>query len=409
MKKTNPLKIIISLIVFIIFVLVLNSCKKADDFKPAFNTTGMSDLERAKANVKNRIEKLGGIPQVFPVHKKMTTIWADKDGTPMDPTTVGTTNNFCANYDLPDYTNLLQYQRIYNCDQLNSGANPGYFIQFEYNVSWSKVIVATNSNSVSTEGLIRIVEDGGGSTVATYYVTGSDVTINDLGVDPNNSYNHIYNVKFDYSYANHSGAPIPTAYINGDISGTYTVKLAATFASSCPDDYSLWIVPAWSFGFTGNTGEHPCDRNDYPLFQDPSIFPGQHKIGIAGYDPTYACSEFGGNFLRTDLQQVEYSINNGATWYPFPNVLGGGSTTNPILQYGYLRYLDFAESPSITPGTYNVILRFKNWKYASVPNPLTIPSTGNGDCHSYGNPSLPSQPERDYAEWAYEYWMGVTI
>lgn len=302
MKTRSFLKILIGVISIFVFTLILKSCKKTDDLKPAFNTTAMSDLERAKANVKNRIEKLGGLPQVFPVHKNMVTTWADKNGVPKDPK-ITINYGLCTNYDLPDYTTLLQYQRIYNCDHKNSQANPGYFIQFEYNVSWSHVIVATNSQSISTEGLIRIVEDGGGSTVATYYATGSDVTINDLGVDPNNSSNHVYNVKFDYSYANHSGTPIPTAYINGDISGTYTVKLAATFASDCPDDYALWILPASAFGFTGNTGEHPCDRNDYPVFQDPSIFGSDDKIGISGYDAGYACTEFGGSFVRTDLQR----------------------------------------------------------------------------------------------------------
>ena len=135
----------------------------------------------------------------------------------------------------------------------------------------------------------------------------------------------------------------------------------------------------------------------------------QDKIGIGGYDPFYACSQYGGSFLRPDLQQVEYSYDNGANWFAFSNDLGGVPQGNPILQYGYIRYSDFAESDptDIGPGTYNIILRFRNWKYASIPSPLTVPSSST-DCHSAGNTSLPSG-QQDYATYAYEYWPGIVI
>ncbi|MCY7292288.1 MAG: hypothetical protein LH615_08910 [Ferruginibacter sp.] len=402
MKTLTSHKYITAIIAIAVFALVFNGCKKAD-LKADTNTTGQSDLERAKANTKKRIEEMGGVPQVFTVHKKMITTWADKNGVPMDPK-VTINSAGCTNYDLPDYTELVQYQRIYNCSE------PGYFIQFEYNVSWSKNIVPLNFNSIATEGFIWIQDDATGTLNYYYTADKNDVTITDLGVDPNNSFNHIYNVKFDYGKANHSGNAIPTGQINGDINGTYTVKLGATFASDCPDSYGLNILPAHYFGFTSATGENPCERNDYPLFQAPSIFANQDRIGIAGYDPLSTCSQFGGSFVRTDLQQVEYSINGGTSFSPFPNVLGGGSTTNFILQYGYLRYNDFAESPVIASGTYTVILRFRNWKYSSgIPNPLnTIPAIANGDCTSpsYSNdPGYPTGP----ASWAYEYWPGVVI
>ena len=405
MKTLTSLKYITAIIAIAVFAVIFNGCKKAD-LKADTNTTGQSDLERAKANTKKRIEEMGGVPQVFTVHKKMITTWADKNGVPMDPK-VTINSAGCTNYDLPTSTDLVQYQRIYNCNE------PGYFIQFEYNVSWSKAVVATNAASISTEGFIWIQDDATGSLNYYYTASGSDVTITDLGlIDPNFPSNHVYNVKFNYGKANHSGNAIPTGQINGDINGTYTVKIGATFASDCPDSYGLYILPAHYFGFTSATGENPCNRNDYPIFQDPSIFGLHNKIGIAGYDPLFICSQFGGSFIRTDLQQVEYSVNGGANFVPFPHVLGGGSTTNPILPDGYLRYLDFAESDStvLGPGTYDVILRFRNWKYNSVPSPLTIPTetTGlpNTACKSAGNdPTTPSS----YSTWAYEYWPGVVI
>lgn len=385
-----------------VFTFTYYGCKKAD-LKTDTNTTATSDLDRAKANVQKRITELGGVPQVFPVHKNMITTWADKNGVPKDPKLVINSAG-CTNYDLPDYTTLVQYQRIYNCSE------PGYFLQFEYNVSWSKTVVQYNANGVYTEGFIWIQDDATGSLNYYYTADKNDTKITDLGVDPNNSSNHIYNVKFDYGKAHHSGNAIPTGLINGDINGTYTVKLGATFATNCPDSYGLYILPAYYFGFTSNTGEHPCNRNDYPLFQDPSIFASHNKIGIAGYDPLFACSQFGGSFIRTDLQQVEYSLNGGANWNVFPNVLGGGTTTNLILQFGYLRNSDFAESPIISSGTYDVILRFRNWKYSSgIPNPLNVqPTYSNGDCTSASNSNDPGFPIGS-SSWAYEYWLNVVI
>ena len=53
------------------------------------------------------------------------------------------------------------------------------------------------------------------------------------------------------------------------------------------------------------------------------------------------------------------------------------------------------------------IIRFRNWKYDTYPSTLTIP-TDPPDCHSAGNPSLPSG-QQNYATWAYEYWPGIVI
>lgn len=396
MQKMKTINYIKAITAIIVFMLVLNSCKKIDDTRSSINTTGLSDLEKAKAYVQQKSKEFGGLPQVFPVQQNMEVYWADKNGVPRDPkATVNSAG--CTNYDLPDYTTLIQYQRIYRC------TGPGYLIHFEYNVSWNKPIVATNAQSISTEGYIVIYDDNGDVFETSYSVTGADVIITDLGIDGNNSANHIYNVKFNKSTV------IPTAYINGNAITTFTVRLGATFATSCPDSYGLWIVPASYFGFTGNTGLNPCDRNDRPIFLPPSIFAGQDRIGMSGYDPLYVCSEYGGSFIRTDLQQVEYSINGGLDWNPFPNELDGIPSGNPILPDGYIRYFDFAESDTtiLTAGTYDIIIRFRNWKYDTYPSTLTIP-TDPPDCHSAGNPSLPSG-QQNYATWAYEYWPGIVI
>jgi len=403
MKTLTSHKYITAIIAIAVFALVFNGCKKAD-LKADTNTTGSSDLERAKAHAQQVSKEWGGLPEVFPMQQKMDVYWVDKNGVRKDPKVSVNSAGGCSNYDLPDYATLLQFQRTYFCGNASS-PTPGYFIQFEYNVSWNKPVVPNNaSTGTSTDGYISVYDDNGDVFVTDYTLTGSEVVINDLGTDPNNSANHIYNVKFKKSTV------IPTAYLNGDpiLNTTYTLRIGATFVTDCQLYYSLYAVPVKSFGFVGGTGLHPCDRNDRPIFQEPFIFPGQHKIGIAGYDPSFSCSEYGGSFIRTDLQQVQYSINGGANWFNFPNPTG--STNNGIMNQGFIRNFDFAESVPIAPGTYTVILRFKNWKYANgIPNPLITPPTAPPDCHSAGNPTLPTQAQRDYAEWAYEYWPLITI
>lgn len=385
------------------FLLAIYSCKKADNFKKPIAKSENLDLIKAQAYVKDKIKQIGGTPLIFPVHKKMEVGWGDsKNNITKIPINSGT---YCTNYDLPDYVNFIQYQRTYLCS-VNNWAG-GYFIQWEYELSWSKVVINDNGN-VKTQGFIEILNNQTNAIDLT--LTIDDVIITDLGPDPVYSPNHKYSIKFGTSIPN-SNYVVATQYINGDILTTYTVKLGANFATSCPDSYALWILPASWYGFTGNTGLHPCDRTDYPIFLPPYIFGNQDRIGIAGYDPLYNCTNFGGSFIKTDLQEVQYSIDSGASWHLFPNVMSGMPTNNYILQYGFIRQSDFAESVILTPGTYTVMLRFRNWKYLNgIPNPLdVIPNIANGDCHSPDNQTLQSPYLIEYSSWAYQVWPYIDI
>jgi hypothetical protein len=405
MKTITKIKQLTTILVVLICIIIFTGCKKTD-FKSGTNTTETSNLESAKAYVQKRITEMGGVPMVFPVNKKMDFYRADKNGVPKDPKV--TTNSFgCTNYDYPDYVDFVQYQRIYDCGA-NSG-NGGYYLQWEYNVSWSKQVVKDNGITI-TQGWIEIVNDFTSSTDLTLGV--QNVTITDLGVG---SYppNHVYNVKFNFDKTStHDG--IDDYFVNGTFLTNYTIKLSATFATDCPDDISLWSVPATAYGFTGNNGMSPCDRNDYVYFLEPDQFANKDRIGIAGYDGYSLCSGFGGSFVRTDLQQVQYSLDAGATWDDFINEYNGVPMGNPILADGYIELNDFAESDVLTPGNYTVIIRFRNWKYTgSVPSPLVVPTitTGlpNSACKSPDNQSLPTAPERAYSEWAYEIWPLIKI
>ena len=285
-------------------------------------------------------------------------------------------------------------------------APEGYELQFEYELSWNKNVVNTKTDV--TSGFIEIYNNTTNALEATYTINGTyDVVITDKGIDPTNSSNEVFGVSFRTT-------AIPTEYINGDIfANTFTVKVSANFSTDCNFQYSLYSLPVSLFGFTSNTGLNPCDRNEKAWFQLPSNFNGK-KIGVSGYDPGFGCANYGGTFVRTDLQQVAYSLNNGNTWNLFSNATA--PSNNPILSQGYLQQTDYAESPVLNPGTYTVILRYRNWKYNSFPNlwlsshvPTRAPFLANSACRYLGGSFTPETALEVHASYSYEYWPLVTI
>ncbi len=399
MKTLTSLKYITAIIAIIIIAVIFNGCKKADlQPEPTYDNNTIS---KVKANVANQIKEAGGIPIIFNVNKPVTTYWADKDGKEVTKDKLDL-NNFTStcDADYPAYTNLVQYTRTYRC--LNSPE--GYEIQFEYELSWNKNVL-----NKSTLGFIEIVNNSTGVTEATYTISGKyDVIVTDKGPDSNPSFpnNEIFSVSF-------RSAAIPRDYINGDIfANTYTVKVSATFGTDCSYSYSLYSLPVGLFGFTTNTGLAPCDRNEKAWFQNSSLF-NNKKIGVSGYDPVFSCSNYGGSFVRTDLQEVGYwIIGLSTTWQKFSNATI--PTSNNILANGFLQQTDFAESPVITvttPTTYTVILRYRNWKYnGTPPSPLVVPILSTA-CRYMGIPyTIPNNPvEEDYASYSYEYITGQLI
>ncbi|NOT94606.1 hypothetical protein [Ferruginibacter sp.] len=367
-----------------VIIFTIYGCKKVDNSAITYDK---ETIERAKANAANKIAAAGGVQEVFAVNKPMTVAWGDKNGSLVKPSSINSFRGGCTNYDLPVYTNLIQHTRAFQC----SGGT-GYRIQWEYEVSWNHVIVPINSLGVETIGTFRIT-DASYNMIIQENVTG---IVTDLGVDPINTGNHIYNVKFQY------GPVLPTSYINttGNI-----VSLSASFASTCPDSYALWIVPASAYGFTANTGLLPCDRHERPIFQQPFVFNG-HQIGISGYDPLNSCGSYNTSFIRPDLQEVNYSLDGGISWSVF--TIPTAPTSNPIYSSGYIRYNDFINTPVLPIGTYNVVIRYRNWKYnGTPPNPLTIPLLNNA-CRNIGPFSINS-PGELYASYTYEYYPNTVI
>lgn len=377
-----------------VFFITFNSCKKTD-FKNE-ERVDKETLARAKDYVAKQIKAAGGIPVIFKVNKPVTTYWADTKGNKVN-TQGMLQNNFTStcDYDYPAYCNMVQYTRTYIC----ADTPVGYKIQFEYELSWNKNVV--NNAKYVTSGNLEIYNSS--NNYVQSYST-SNCIISDMGADPNPSFpnNHIFKVMF-------FSTTLPANYINGDVTGNYTVKASATFSTDCNIQYSLWTLPVTVWGFTGNSGLSPCDRTEKVWFLPPGNF-NDHKIGVAGYDPLFNCTNYGGSFVRPDLQQVSYSLDSGVTWNLFS--VNTAQTNNPILSSGYIRQTDFAETPVLTPGNYTVILRYRNWKYnGTPPNPLVVPIYPTTACRNLGIPYSynPPTPEEEHASYTYEYWTQITI
>jgi hypothetical protein len=381
MKTIIKLRFVTAMVAVAAFILILDGCKKADLKSDAGNVN--IDIAAEKAKVANLIAKEGGIPQIFTRKQPVTTMWVDRNRRPVTREQMQN-NNFTSqcNYDLPAFCNLVQYARVYACADGTHSA--GYYLQFEYEMSWNNNVIPYNAGlGQRTAGYVDIV-DGSNNIVQslTFDNTNSDVQIVEIGADPNISGNYIFRVKFVPTQFN--SQVVSDTYIN---SGSYDVKFSALFVSDCAtggDPYSLWTNPVTSYGFTGASGDDPCDRNDKAwVTTSPS---GGGTMIVAGYNGgfTFTCG-YGGSFVAPDLQQVQYDVDGGG-WTNMDNYTAAGLG---IANSAYVRGGDFCQSATLPTGTNHLVtVRYRNWKYIGS-SPWSIPNTTN-DCTSPMNTSLPS-------------------
>lgn len=355
------------------------------------DTEQIATIEKAKNNIAQQIKEYGGIPEIITINQKLPVNFVDMQGKPVTKEQIFGNNlvSVCGG-DAPDYVDLKQYVRIYQCGGASVGGY-GFKIQFEFNISWNNNVVAvspTNPNN-KTKGRVRISSTTGIVFDKTTYNT----VITNLGVDIVNPANNIYKVKFTCDDLALS------TYINGT---GYTLRLGATFVSDCAslDQYPLTLSDPAGWGYTPGTAYTPCSRNEKGWFQTPGTL-GSHIIGIAGYNVLSNACDYSGTFIRPDLQEVQYSLNGGVTWNSFLNYTATTPSGLGILNSKYIRYSDFAKSPAITAGTYNLVIRYKNWKYNTAP-PATWPlPTISTACRTYSN-------DLDNS-YAYEYYPGIVI
>lgn len=381
------------------FTFFIFSCKKAE-----FNNdpkVDYSTMEKAKAFIAKQMEKEGGIPEIFVRNQKVNTMWVNSQHKPLTQQQMQSNFTSQCNYDLPAYCNLVQYSRVFRCTNVDSLS--GYLLQFEYELSWNNNVVQNDGFNNLTEGNIEIVSDVTNNIVQTLTLT--DVQIVDAGPDPNPSFpnNHIFKVKFFSS----SSQLVPRGYINGDVTGTYTVKLSANFVTDCKQGggpYYLWLLPVTTYGYTGYSGNNPCKRNEKG-WVTPAGSGGTdtNYLIIAGYNVLgWNTCGYNSNFIETDLQEVEYDVDGDNNWLPMINFT---ALSLPITGKQYIRRDDFAKTGILPSGDHVIGVRYRNWKYNSTQTGWPIPSTLIA-CHSIGDTI---NTVNSYSTYAYEYWIAVNI
>jgi len=405
MKTIISFKYITAIIAIAVFALIFNGCKKADLKAPTTTNDNEMSIAQIKENVAKQMAKEGGIPQIFTRNQKTTTMWVDQFRKPVTKEQMQA-NNFTSqcNYDLPSYCNLVQYARVYRCASNTLGA-AGYFLQFEYELSWNNNVVKTFAGNY-TAGYADIVDNASGSIVQSLTIDASnnDVQIVEIGPDPNPSFpnNYIFRVKFVTT--DNITHLVPTSYIN---SGNYSVNFSALFVTDCKTGgapYSLWSVPVTSYGFTGASGNDPCQRNDKAWVMPAG--PSSNRLFASGYNsgPGSSCG-FGGSFVATDLQQIQYNVDGGG-WTNMDNYI---ATSLPIFGSPFVRAADASRTGILPSGNHLIGVRYRNRKYIGTnPSGWPIPSSAN-DCFSAGDNAANNNSSSLYSTYAYSYWDCVNI
>lgn len=154
------------------------------------------------------------------------------------------------------------------------------------------------------------------------------------------------------------------------------------------------------YGITPGVGSDPCNRVDKVYFQPPGVI-GAKKIGVAGVN-VLGNSCYSGVTTAPDLSEVQYSLDGGVSWiYTMKNYTAPSNFY--IKNERFIRQIDFCRTDDLPSGTYNIVIRYKNWKYNTPPGtgftwPIPSPST---DCSIYGNNNANT--------YIYEYYPNITI
>ncbi len=369
--------------------LLILGCKKNVSTETSYNEE-IPGLEKAKANVKAQMDALGGIPARVEVHQRMQTAYADMDGNiinslPYNNNLVST----CAG-DLPDYLDLDYYSRLYQC-------GVSYKVKFGWMISWNNNVVLQNPNNAAnrTRGTIRVTTP----TNANAYVNNTtDVVITNVGPDPNNPSNDVFWVEMT------SSTLLPVEIVNtpGAI-----LRLGAFFASDCSslDNYAVVPMSVTGFGSASPLNSNPCTRNDKAIFIAPGAL-GARKIGISGYDPLSLCPAYQAG-AAPSYQYVQYSLNNGLVWNDFQNTTAINAGRTALNNQPFVSRTDFATSPDLLPGTYNIWIRYANIKFSSASTSQnTVPIASNA-CITGG--IWPPSPTQQLPSFTVENIGTVTI
>lgn len=353
--------LLVFLISGITLTIILNSCKKNEN--NSITKEEEAGIEKIKQNIRQQTKELGGIPQKIELNQRMKIGYADMNGEIVQRPQAGTANRVLSacggEDDQPDYLDLAYYYRLYQC-------GVGYYIRFGWTISWDNNVVLENpfNSSNKTKGTIKVSIPGNSNA---YNNTTYNVEIINLGVDPNNSSNNIFLVEMT------SSSIISKALV--ETPGA-TLRLGGFFASDCEslENYSVIPLGVTGYGYWTPLDSDACTRNDKVWFQLPGNV-GYRQIGVCGADPLFDCDY---DILASGptFQQVDYSLDDGVNWTPFYNYT---SIYTSIRGTGFLATYDFGRSATLSPGTYNMKIRYRNIKYTKVPTPPagTLPDASN--------------------------------
>jgi len=378
----------IILLACVVLTLAFLGCKKTDNQTNTISKEDQTAIEKARLFVKKEIEKDGGIAQIYPVTVPAKAGWTDMKHNSLTKPQFET--NAACDGTFPFSTTLVQYSRIYHC----ISSTNGYTVGFQFDISWESEPVAYGFKGQKTEGYVSIDYAG-----ATYSYVADLEKIQDLGIDNSYPTAHIYRVFFK---SNPSTNMIPSAYINA--SGA-DVKISAQFAPNCSffvTPYVLYLWPLSTYGITNTTATTPCNRIE-KCYIDPSNTIGGNYLGrivFNGWNAALNSCNYGGTMTQPDLQEVEYSLNGGS-WQPAINDITVTPTSLGIYGSKYIRSADIARS-ALLSGPYNIIVRYRNWKYPSTQSTWPDPTTVFGSCYS-----ITAYSGQPYSNYVYEYFTGT--
>jgi hypothetical protein len=313
----------------------------------------------------------------------VTTFLADDNGNPLPVT--GSPNAIAApcNFTTPAYCNLVQYARGYDCNATTAASDGGYFMDFTYELSWDNAPFTRTS-----KGYLKVYNTQTNALVVDFVTGLGGVVVTTLGPDAAVPGNTKYRVNF--RIAN----PVPVEYIN-NTAGLYSVYTSALFTTTCANgtNYTVGSAPVTSAGFTGASGNNPCTRND-KIFCTVSSSGGanpSYSVSAACFTPLNFCTTYG-NFTPPDVIQVEYSLTGGSPtsiWYH--NLTGYNNNGTGFIPYNAPGSQgSFMSSPALPSGTYNIVYRYRNWKYNNAAWFSTFPYTPptlSTACGNFGNMS----------------------
>lgn len=369
------------------------------------------ELKGFEADIRAQIAKLPErekMPtQIFDEKIPITTFLADENNNPLP---AGSTPNGTAapcNFTTPAYCNLVQYSRTYDCNVNNGGpTDAAFYLQFTYKLSWDNAIDINTS-----QGYLKIYDAATNALVVNETIPYRYIKVVNRGADPSNPGNNIYEVTFSCQTV------ISTAIVTGG--AAYNVFTSALFGTTCNNgtNYLVGSAAVTSTGFTGASGNDPCKRNDKVVFMGlaSSGTPNPTYAASAGsyvYATTGACG-YTSTFVLPDLIEMEYSLNGGQTFNP--NMIGSQGSTGKYLRYhipgsGGIVGTTFTSSPTLASGNYNLVFRYKNWKYGNPANINFIPfvqPTLPSDCTNMGNQIANTPPP--VSGYTYYYYGNVTI